>query len=63
MGGMSLLTPLFGVLLGSLLLGEQTSARFLLGAAATVVGLVMINIRGVPVIPTAAKAKGTGNAT
>ncbi|MGK0149635.1 DMT family transporter [Pseudomonas putida] len=51
MGGMSLLTPLFGVLLGAMLLGEQTSFRFLLGAAATVVGLVLINRRGIRVIP------------
>ena len=42
----TLLTPLFGLLFGVLLLGEPTTARLLLALAAVALGIVLVNRRG-----------------
>jgi drug/metabolite transporter (DMT)-like permease len=42
----TLLTPLFGLLFGVLLLGEPATARLLLALAAVAVGIVLVNRRG-----------------
>ncbi|CAM3947179.1 hypothetical protein CCOS865_04365 [Pseudomonas reidholzensis] len=44
LGVMAFMTPLFGVVMGYLWLDERTSLGFLLGAALTVVGLVIVNL-------------------
>jgi drug/metabolite transporter (DMT)-like permease len=41
----SFLTPLFGVAFGVLLLGEELSLRFVLGALLVLAGIVMVNLR------------------
>jgi drug/metabolite transporter (DMT)-like permease len=41
----TLLTPVFGLLLGALLLGEPVTARLLVGLAAVAVGIVVVNRR------------------
>ncbi|MBX7276742.1 hypothetical protein K2E96_18890 [Pseudomonas sp. ERGC3:05] len=44
LGVMAFMTPLFGVLMGYLLLDEHTTLGFLRGAGLTVAGLLMVNI-------------------
>jgi drug/metabolite transporter (DMT)-like permease len=41
----TLLTPVFGLLLGALLLGEPVTARPLIALAAVVAGIVLVNRR------------------
>ena len=41
----TLLTPVFGLLLGALLLGEPVTLRLLVGLAAVAVGIVVVNRR------------------
>ena len=41
---LAFMSPLFGVLMGYLWLGEQTSFGFLLGASLTIVGLLVVNL-------------------
>jgi drug/metabolite transporter (DMT)-like permease len=41
----TLLTPVFGLLLGALLLGEPVTARLLVGLAAVAAGIVVVNRR------------------
>ena len=43
LGIFSFLTPLFGVLLGAVLLGEHVSASFLVGAALVLAGIVLVS--------------------
>ena len=43
LGVLAFMSPLFGVLMGHLWLGEQTSFGFLLGASLTIVGLLVVN--------------------
>ena len=42
---LSLLTPLFGVLFGSVLLGDMIDSRFSLGAGLVLVGVLIVNLR------------------
>ncbi len=42
---LSFLTPLFGVVFGALLLGDQIDARFALGAALVMTGILVVNAR------------------
>ena len=42
----TLLTPVFGLLLGALLLGEPITARLLIALAAVAIGIVMVNRAG-----------------
>lgn len=44
LGVLAFMSPLFGVLMGHLWLGEQTSFGFLLGASLTIVGLLVVNL-------------------
>ena len=44
LGVLAFMSPLFGVLMGYLWLGEQTSVGFLLGASLTIVGLLVVNL-------------------
>lgn len=44
LGVMAFMTPLFGVLMGYLLLDEHTTLVFLLGAGLTVAGLLVVNL-------------------
>lgn len=44
LGVLAFMSPLFGVLMGYLWLGEQTSFGFLLGASLTIVGLLVVNL-------------------
>ena len=44
LGVMSFMTPLFGVVMGYLWLDEHTTLGFLLGAALTVAGLLVVNL-------------------
>ncbi|UII69803.1 DMT family transporter [Pseudomonas sp. HN11] len=44
LGVLAFMSPLFGVLMGYLWLGEQTSYGFLLGASLTIVGLLVVNL-------------------
>ncbi|WP_346429113.1 DMT family transporter [Pseudomonas putida] len=46
LGILALLTPLFGVLLGALLLNESTSDGFIAGAALSLLGLLLVNVKG-----------------
>eukprot|EP01036_Dinobryon_divergens_P043941 gene43941-58578_t len=43
LGVFSFMTPLFGILLGSMLLGEPLEARFLQGAVLVVAGIVVVS--------------------
>ncbi len=45
---LSLLTPLFGVLFGAVLLGESIDLRFALGAALVLTGVLIVNFRHRP---------------
>jgi drug/metabolite transporter (DMT)-like permease len=42
---LSLLTPLFGVMFGAVLLGEAVSLRFALGAALVLTGVLIVNLQ------------------
>lgn len=42
---LSLLTPLFGVLFGALLLADPVSLRFALGAALVLTGVLIVNLQ------------------
>ncbi|MBC3195603.1 DMT family transporter [Pseudomonas poae] len=44
LGVLAFMSPLFGVFMGHLWLGEQTSFGFLLGASLTIVGLLVVNL-------------------
>lgn len=44
LGVLAFMSPLFGVFMGHLWLGEQTSFEFLLGASLTIVGLLVVNL-------------------
>lgn len=44
LGVLAFMSPLFGVLMGYLWLGEQTSFGFLLGASLTIAGLLVVNL-------------------
>lgn len=46
LGVLSLLTPLFGVAFGVLLLGEPLTAAFVIGALLVLVGLLVVNAQG-----------------
>lgn len=46
LGVFSFMTPLFGIVLGALLLGEPLEARFLQGAALVVLGIVVVSSQG-----------------
>lgn len=46
LGVFSFMTPLFGIVLGALLLGEPLEARFLQGAALVVAGIVVVSSAG-----------------
>jgi drug/metabolite transporter (DMT)-like permease len=45
---LSLLTPLFGVVAGALLLHEVITAPFIIGAVAVLVGIFVVNRFGAP---------------
>ena len=42
---LSLLTPLFGVIFGAVLLGDPVSLRFALGAALVLLGVLVVNLQ------------------
>ncbi|NIF24888.1 DMT family transporter [Pantoea sp. Tr-811] len=46
LGVMAFMTPVFGVLMGVAVLGESISQSFILGAALSLAGLVMVNLKG-----------------
>jgi drug/metabolite transporter (DMT)-like permease len=46
LGALSFLTPLFGVLLGGVLLGERIELRFALAAVPVLLGIVLVSAHG-----------------
>ncbi|WP_438800687.1 EamA family transporter [Acinetobacter indicus] len=46
LGGIFFLTPLFGVLFGVWLLGEQLEHSFIMGAILVMLGVVMVSAQG-----------------
>lgn len=57
LGIFSFLTPLFGVLLGAMLLDEHVSMAFLLGAALVLAGIVLVSASGPLTLRFAARQK------
>lgn len=57
LGIFSFLTPLFGVLLGAMLLDEHVSMAFLLGAALVLAGIVLVSASGPLTLLFAARQK------
>ena len=44
---LSLLTPLFGVMFGAVLLAEPVSLRFALGTALVLMGVLIVNLQAI----------------
>ncbi|WP_402721130.1 DMT family transporter [Janthinobacterium rivuli] len=57
LGIFSFLTPLFGVLLGAMLLDEHVSTAFLIGAALVLAGIVLVSASGPLTLRFAARQK------
>jgi len=56
---LSLLTPLFGVVAGALILHEVITGPFIIGAAAVLVGIFVVNRFGTPYIRTSAGSRNS----
>ena len=60
LGVFSFLTPVMGVVLGVVLLGETLTPRFLLGGALVLGGIVLVSAQALLARATTGKRRGAG---